>query len=315
MVYNRWLHYYASFVAACTLFLIFAGGLVTSTDSGLSVPDWPLSFGRLFPPMKGGVFYEHGHRMVATAVGILTVALAAWLWKAEARRWLRRLGLLALLAVVTQGTLGGLTVLLHLPTSVSVGHAGLAQIFLCLTVSIAVFTSRGWLQERPRLQDDCTPPMRILAVAATAAAYAQTLFGALMRHTRSGLAIPDWPLSFGRLIPPEFTGPVVINFIHRTWAWVVAVLITWAIVRVLRTHKGESFLQGPAIALLGAVLFQIMLGAETVWSGRAVIPTTLHVATGAFVLATGVVLTLRTYRLFRAGPEVEPADEARARAA
>jgi cytochrome c oxidase assembly protein subunit 15 len=307
VTYNRWLHWFASLVAFFTLVLIFVGGLVTSTDSGLSVPDWPLSYGQVFPPMVGGVFYEHGHRMVAATVGMLTVVLTVWLWRHESRRWLRWLGLVAVFAVIAQGVMGGITVLFHLPTPVSVGHAGLAQIFLCLTVSIAVFTSRSWMEERPRLDDRLVPSMRVLTVVTTAVIYLQTLIGALMRHTRSGLAIPDFPLSFGRFSPPEFTPPVLVNFAHRAWALVVAFFIIWTAVRLLRAHRTEAMLQGPAVTLLGAVLVQIMLGAETVWSGREVIPTTLHVAGGAFVLATSIVLALRVHRIFLAHPAAQPA--------
>jgi cytochrome c oxidase assembly protein subunit 15 len=307
VTYNRKLHDYACFVAISTLFLIFVGGLVTSTDSGLAVPDWPLSYGQIFPPMVGGVFYEHGHRMVAATVGLLTVVLALWLWKSEPRRWLRGLGLAALLAVVAQGALGGITVLYHLPTPVSVAHAGLAQIFLCLTVSIAVFTSKGWLQDTVRREDRERPSLRTLTLLVVGAVYTQTLLGALMRHTRSGLAIPDFPLSFGRLIPPEFTRPVLFNFAHRCWALMVVSLVVWTGARVLRTYREETSLQGPAAALLGGVLLQVLLGAEIVWSGREVIPTTLHVACGAFILATSLVLALRARHSFLPHPRVEAA--------
>src|SRR6476646_10088864 len=117
---SRALHRYAVLTAAATLFLIVAGGLVTSTESGLSVPDWPLSYGMLMPPMVGGVFYEHGHRMAATTVGFLTLVLAVWTARAEPRPSVRRLAWGALAAVITQGVLGGLTVLYLLPTPVSV---------------------------------------------------------------------------------------------------------------------------------------------------------------------------------------------------
>src|SRR5437667_2183294 len=126
---NKISHRLCLALSACTLFLIFVGGLVTSTGSGLSVPDWPLSYGRLMPPMVGGIFYEHGHRMVASAVGLLTVVLAVWLSRREPRAWVRRLGYAALAAVVAQGVLGGLTVIFLLPTAVSVAHACLAQTF------------------------------------------------------------------------------------------------------------------------------------------------------------------------------------------
>jgi cytochrome c oxidase assembly protein subunit 15 len=138
-----WLHRYAKLVSASTVLLIVAGGLVTSTGSGLSVPDWPTSYGWsmfTFPlrHMVGGIFYEHGHRLIASTVGFLTIILAVWIWRVEPRRWVRTLGFAALGSVILQGLLGGITVLLFLPTAVSTAHAGLAQIFFCLTVAIAL---------------------------------------------------------------------------------------------------------------------------------------------------------------------------------
>src|SRR6266404_2142121 len=143
------LHRFATFLAACTVLLVLAGSLVTSTESGLSVPDWPTSYGWnmfTFPPSKwvGGIFYEHGHRLIASTVGFLTIVLVAWLWMTESRRWLKRLGAMALGTVILQGVLGGVTVLFFLPAAVSTAHAGLAEIVLCLTVAIALFTSEGW---------------------------------------------------------------------------------------------------------------------------------------------------------------------------
>src|SRR5437867_1095975 len=114
-MYNAWLHRYTILLAVCTLFLVIAGAAVTSHEAGLSVPDWPLSYGKLMPPMIGGIFYEHGHRMVATTVGMLTIVLAIWLWRTDRRRWMRRLGFIALVAVIAQGLLGGATVIFMLP--------------------------------------------------------------------------------------------------------------------------------------------------------------------------------------------------------
>ena len=145
-----WLRRFTKLVAASTLFLIFAGAMVTSTGSGLAVPDWPLSYGMLMPPMVGGIFYEHVHRMVASAVGFLTIIQAIWLQRREAKRFVRILGWLSLGAVVLQGVLGGLTVLFLLPKPISIAHAGLAEIFFCLNVSIAFFTSR-WYQDLRRV--------------------------------------------------------------------------------------------------------------------------------------------------------------------
>src|SRR5882762_1198516 len=141
---SRGIHRLAVATAASTFVLLFVGGLVTSTGSALAVPDWPLSFGQVFPPMVGGVLFEHGHRLVATLVGCLTLVLALWIAIAEPRPAVRASGLVALFAVVLQGVLGGVTVLYKLPLAVSVTHACLAQTFFCLTVALATVTARSW---------------------------------------------------------------------------------------------------------------------------------------------------------------------------
>src|SRR5207247_2533648 len=172
------LHRFAKFVAGCTVLLVLAGSLVTSTGSGLSVPDWPTSYGWnmfTFPPSKwvGGILYEHGHRLIASTVGFLTVVLAVWLWLAESRQWLKRLGLVALGAVIAQGVLGGLTVLLFLPAAISTAHAALAEIFFCLTIAIALFTSPRWSEGGGVVVDDSG--LRRVATATTALIFFQIL--------------------------------------------------------------------------------------------------------------------------------------------
>jgi cytochrome c oxidase assembly protein subunit 15 len=294
---SRALHRYAVLVAVCTGLLVFAGGLVTSTGSGLSVPDWPLSYGQLFPSMAGSVLYEHGHRMVATAVGILTIVLAVWLWRRDPRRWIRRLGAAALAAVVLQGLLGGLTVLLLLPAVVSVAHACLGQTFFCIVVGIALFTSPGWSRAAAPRGDAALPSLRGLAAGTATAVFVQLLLGATMRHTEAGLAIPDFPLAFGRIVPPLDSGPVAIHFAHRLGALVVAAAAAWTAARVLRDHAEEPALLRPALLLATLVVVQVLLGAITVWTRKAVVPTTLHVLAGALVLATSLVLGLRAHRL------------------
>ncbi len=317
----RWLHRFSVFTAGATLFLVFAGAMVSSTGSGLAVPDWPLSYGMFFPPMVGGIFYEHGHRIVATFVGILTTVLAIWLWRREERRWLRGLGAAALAAIVVQGLLGGLTVLYLLPTWISVSHACLAQAFFCLTVGIALFTSAGWRTADGPLRETGGVPLKWLAAAGTAVVYLQLILGALMRHTRSGLAIPDFPLSFGRLIPPfseltvdasdpfpisidTYRTRVAIHFAHRAWAVVVSGVLVWAAVRVLRLHKTRTELARPSVALLALLVVQLALGALVIWNRKGVAITTLHVVVGAAVLATSLVLTLRAWRMHAARDSV-----------
>ncbi len=288
--------------------------MVTSTGSGLAVPDWPLSYGMFFPPMVGGIFYEHGHRMVATFVGVLTVVLAVWLWKGERRRWLRRLGVVALCAVVLQGVLGGLTVLYLLPTSISVIHACLAQTFFCLTVGIALFTSPSWREVPEPLRERGGISLKGLALVTATAVYVQLVLGALVRHTESGLAIPDFPLSFGHLIPPvgsltadptapfpisveELRTRVWIHFAHRAWAGIVLLAVVWTSARILRVHTGRGQLVVPALLMLGLVTAQVALGALVIWTEKAVIVTTAHVVVGASILASRLGLTLRCWRM------------------
>ncbi|MBI4886230.1 MAG: heme A synthase [Acidobacteria bacterium] len=291
------LHRFAVFVAAATALLIFAGGLVTSTDSGLSVPDWPTTYGWFmftFPldKMVGGIRFEHSHRLIASAVGFLIVVLAAWLWRAEPRRWVRRLGYLALAAVVTQGVLGGITVLWFLPEPISIAHAGLAPLVFCLIVTIALVTSPGWTRGHP--SDDRT--LQRVAAATTTLTYGQMLIGATMRHTGAGLAIPDFPLVFGRLVPPVWTTPIAMHYAHRLGALAVAACVLATAGHVLFHHRTRAELRRPAVLLLFVLLLQLTLGALTVLSGKQYLINSLHVVMGAVVLVTSLVLTLRAYR-------------------
>ncbi len=308
---SRGLHAYAVLVAAATLVLIVAGGLVTSTESGLSVPDWPTTYGWsmfTFPlsKMVGGIRFEHTHRLIASGVGFLTVILAIWLGRREDRAWVRRLGYAALAAVVAQGLLGGLTVIYLLPTPISVAHGCLAQIFFGLTVTIAVATS-------PRFREAAPPslaaafrgsPVARLAGATAAVVFLQLLVGAVMRHTKSGLAIPDFPLALGRIVPPLGTFPVAIAFAHRLGALAVAVLVAASAVRAFRS--GRRRLSRTAFALCGLVAVQATLGALTVLSKKDVILTTAHVATGALLLGSTVALTVSALALDRRRNNVVP---------
>ncbi len=183
-----WVHRFAVLTAGATLVLIFVGALVTSTGSGLAVPDWPLSFGQVFPPMVGGVLFEHGHRLVAALVGLLTVALMVLLTQWESRIWVRWLARGAVLAVLLQGTLGGMTVLLRLPLVVSVTHACLAQAFLCLVITLAVCTAPGWQATPAGRAEQQQPPLWVLAAITVGMVYLQLVLGALMRHMGAGLA-------------------------------------------------------------------------------------------------------------------------------
>jgi cytochrome c oxidase assembly protein subunit 15 len=299
-----WVHRFAIVTAVATWLLIFVGGLVTSTGSGLAVPDWPLSFGQVFPPMVGGVLFEHGHRLAAACVGVLTVTLVVLLSRWEPRAWVRWVARTALLAVLLQGLLGGVTVLLRLPTAVSVTHACLAQAFLCLTVVLAVCTAPAWHTQHRLWVTTAVPALPTLAMVTTALVYLQLILGALMRHMGAGLAIPDFPLAFGRLWPPLTSPAVVIHFLHRLGAVVVTLSIGWTVARILRAYRAEKRLLYPALMLTALLLVQLTLGALTIWTRRAVLPMTAHVAVGAAVLAMALLLVLWSWRLVRVSVSV-----------
>ena len=290
------LHRFAVALAAATVLLIVAGGLVTSTESGLSVPDWPTTYGQnmfTFPlsKMVGGIRFEHTHRLVASTVGFLTIVLAVWLRLREPRAWVRRLGYAALAAVVAQGVLGGLTVLLLLPTAVSVAHACLAQTFFCLTVALAVVTSPRWRDAEPVASGRVGAAAKMLV----GAVFLQLAIGAVMRHTKAGLAIPDFPLAFGRLVPPIASFAVAVHFAHRIGAVVVAALAFVLLARARRS--GRSGLRKIAVAIVALVLLQIALGGLTVLSRKDVLITTGHVAAGALILGTSLLLVLASRRM------------------
>jgi cytochrome c oxidase assembly protein subunit 15 len=293
------LHRFATFVAGCTVLLLLAGSLVTSTDSGLSVPDWPTTYGWnmfTFPPSKwvGGIFYEHGHRLIASSVGFLTIVLAAWLWFADPRPWMKRLGVAALGAVILQGVLGGITVLFFLPTAISSAHAGLAEIFFCMTIAIALFTSQGWIGGDDAV-DDAT--LRRGATATTALIYVQILVGAVMRHSDAGLAIPDFPLMFGHVVPDHWDPKIAIHFAHRVGALLVTLAVIATAARVLYHHRARRRLARPAMLILGLIPAQLTLGALTVLTKRDIWINSVHLVCGALVLATSIVIALRSWRV------------------
>jgi len=285
--------------------------MVTSTESGLAVPDWPLSYGTFFPPMVGGVFYEHGHRMVAAFVGFLTLCLALWLGAAEKRRWVRNLGFLALLTVIVQGVLGGITVLFFLPTPVSVSHAVLAQTFFILTILIAYSQSHeyqtGDFKKTPH------PNILKLALFFSVLVYLQLILGALMRHTGSGLAIPDFPKSGGYWIPlfneemlsninrwrfdfdlgPVTWTQVIIHFVHRLGAFVITLLLFCLNGVCIKYYKKNRLILSTLICLNVLIMTQLFLGISTVLTQKSAWITSFHVLFGAAVLGTSFLLFLR----------------------
>jgi heme a synthase len=380
---SPWVHRWALLLAAATLVLLGAGGLVTSHGAGLAVPDWPNTYGYnmfFFPVSKwvGGIFYEHTHRLLATVVGLMTMGLALWLHGRGARRflhwggllmagggigvclfvpghradglvmagaglasvisglfwprcepearWLRWLGVAAIVAVVGQGVLGGLRVVL-LKDQIGVVHATLAQLFFVLVSGIALFTSRWWRQSSSVRSSSEVPlpvqasgPLRMMGVlflAATMLILAQLVLGATMRHQHAGLAIPDFPLAYGKLWPatdpqsvssynmhrievlaasPITAFQIQLQMVHRLHALCILLAVAGCAWLARRAFGGGFIISKLALIWLGLVLGQALLGAATVWSGKAADIATAHVVVGALSMALGGITTAILWR-------------------
>ena len=310
---TRVLHRYCLFLSMATFCLLTAGALVTSHDAGLSAPDWPLSYGQVFPKMVGNLFWEHGHRLVATTVGTLTIGLVLYLYRYPLWRflqrvtglrargsvtadepplWLRRLGLIALGAVITQGLLGGLTVKLLLPWWVSTAHATLAQLFFCTVVSLAVLTSPRWSKEAGTPQIRPSTRLHYLELLAVGTIFLQLVLGATLRHSAT----------WDQELPRELV------LAHIGGAFVVTVAVTTVAITTLRQRAAEPYLTRPAWLLLMLLGAQLVLGLGS-YLTRVNSPndpqplppmigvTVAHVACGALVFATCIVLTFRSLLL------------------
>jgi cytochrome c oxidase assembly protein subunit 15 len=284
---SRWPHRIAVILACATFPLLFIGGLVTSKGAGLAVPDWPTTFGYnmfLYPwsKMVGNIFYEHSHRLVASFVGLLTIALALAFWLRERRAWLRWLGLATLGLVIVQGIMGGLRVVL-LEDTLAIFHAATAQAFFALTICLAMFTAAEWQDAAGGKPLEDGGRLRRLAAMTTGFIYLQIIFGAVLRHTGERLDA------------------------HLTFAAVVALHVILVLIRVSRHHADLPRLVRPALFLFALLIGQIILGGLSYFAKFTtllrfpvdviVLLTTTHLAVGALMLAAGVILTLRCYRL------------------
>lgn len=310
---------FSKIVCFLVLGLIFKGALVTSHNAGLSVPDWPTTYGEnmfTFPYSKwvGGIFYEHGHRLYASGVGFLTVILTFWIWFTEKRTNVRLLGLAALAMVMIQGMLGGLTVRLGLSDWVSIAHGVLGQTFFILTLIIAYLLSDEW---RRRPLETATPDRLKLyrwAIFAAVLVYGQLIIGATVRHTFSGLAIPDFPTTGGEWIPsfseqslarinamrdainlaPIENWNVLIQFTHRVMALFLVLLVSsigylaWA-----RRAELPVLVKRSASYVVLAIACQFCFGVATIWSRKEPFTTSFHVVIGAALLGLTVLLALR----------------------
>ncbi len=286
--YSPWLHRMARLTAGATFLLIVIGGIVTGTDSGLAVPDWPTTFGYnmfLYPlsEMVGGILYEHSHRLMGSLVGILTIGLLVLILAKDSRKWLKWLGIVALVAVIVQGVLGGLRVT-QINRNFAIVHACLAQAFFALLCGIAWFTSRDWWKDRIASVNGTAQKLRRLSLITTGLIYVQLIFGAILRHTGSRLDA------------------------HLLFAFLVALHIFLLARRVLGVNgDAQRIGQSMPMLLLGLLAIQLMLGTgaffakltafgETFAAALTVTITTAHVAVGALMLVSSFVLTLKIYR-------------------
>jgi cytochrome c oxidase assembly protein subunit 15 len=331
--YNAWMHYFALATAIVTFLLLGLGGLVTSHEAGMSVPDWPNTYGYnmfLFPISKwvGGVFYEHTHRLLASAVGFMTVVLALWFWRGESRGWMRRLGWLAVVLVVAQGVLGGLRVRWHMD-ELGIFHGTVAQVFFILVCAFGLFTSRWWLG-LPNAKKLVAVPasLRWLVLATTVLIFVQLMLGATMRHQHAGLAIPDFPLAYGKVWPdtsdvavakynadrveivtetPITAVQIILQMVHRLMALAILVAVVLCVWRAWIELGGHDFLARVATGWLALILVQICLGIATILTNKAADIATLHVMIGALSLVTGALWCVIAFRRSVACIKIAPA--------
>ncbi len=314
----RWaLHRYACFCAGSVLFLICIGGLVTSNEAGMSVPDWPNTYGynMFFFPWQdwvGGIFYEHSHRLVAFGVSTLATILAIALCFQE-RIWLRWMGGVVPLFFLLEATLGGLRVVLS-KDQLGIFHGCLAQLLFVALSLIALFTSRWWIEARPSTVPRQWPG-RVLAICALI--FCQLMLGATMRHQHAGLSINDFPLAYGQVWPKtdpasleqynaerlsrneNATTPLAIDLqmAHRFGAVAIALAILAASAAIWLTPGSAPILRRWTAVWVGLVLLQIALGAFTIWTNKAADIATSHVAIGALTFVLGALLTGISWRL------------------
>lgn len=317
----RPLHWFAVLTAICTFFLLGMGGLVTSHEAGMSVPDWPTSFGYNMYALpikfwKGGVFYEHTHRLFASVVGCETIILAVWLWMKDPRKWMKWLGVSAFLLVSSQGIIGGLRVVMS-EDQLGILHGVIAQLFFIMTCAMALFTSSFWQKIPERAKINVPRSLRTLVLATTILIFLQLVLGATMRHQHAGLSINTFPSAYGKIWPdtspeaiarynaerieitninPITAFQVILQMIHRIVALAIFVFVTLCAIQTHRQLGKSDGLTKFAYCWLGLIVAQIALGAATIWTNKAADVATAHVLVGALSLVTGALWCIIAFR-------------------
>jgi cytochrome c oxidase assembly protein subunit 15 len=306
---------FATLGSAWVFVLVTLGAFTTSINAGMAFPDWPLSNGSINPEgwlQDISMFAEHSHRLTGMIMGFITIGLAVWLWRREARPWLRQLGLWALGIVVLQGVIGGKRVLLHevnvpwfqmsLGEMLRIPHGILAQVYVCILIAVAVGCTRSWIERTVPVG----PAVRRVGLICCVLLLVQLVIAATMRHNSAGLAIYTFPFSTpapdNRWLPAVWDFRIAIHFAHRVMALVLAFALTY-FAWVIRRDRGANLaMRAGASALLSLMILQILLGAQIIWTLRRPEMTTGHVVVGALTLAVTFWLTWVAHRDQIEGP-------------
>ena len=302
--------------------LLYAGGFTTSIRAGMAFLDWPLSNGSINPDgwlENDDMMAEHSHRLLGMVMGLLSIGLCVAAFVTRAPRQIRKLGIILIVLVVTQGLLGGLRVKLDnlnldidhnlYAQSFAVAHGTLAQIFLCSLVAFTVLNSRSWVERKAGFASKPRPLTIGVGLSACAVIVLQLLIGAVMRHSYAGLAIPTFPLTpYGTLIPPAFNFQVAIHFTHRVGALFVTIALISYFIAIWTDPISRRALGKDAVVLAALLLIQIYLGALVIWTIRNPHVATMHMLNGAFLLAFCWMMTLRSLK-FRLDPSLLTSQE------
>jgi heme a synthase len=329
--YNPAVHRLALITAATTFPLIFMGGLVTSHQAGMSVPDWPNSWGYnmfTFPPSKwvGGILFEHTHRLAGAVVGLLSMILMIVTCATDRRRWVIWTSVAVFAAVCIQGTIGGLRVVLS-ARDLAIVHGCVAQVFFAFIAAFCVMTSRFW-SDPPKVSVPAAKVVLNLGAVTVAIIFCQLIVGAIMRHSDAGLAIPDFPLSYGHWLPPTTIDPafrgaaiheygtnlglnhvtlfqIWIHFTHRIGACLVSIAVITLVTTVLLKLGNQPKFVTPALIVLGLLVTQVTLGILTVLMRKPADIASAHVAFGALLLVMSWTITLRALGAIRGGDSTQ----------
>jgi cytochrome c oxidase assembly protein subunit 15 len=320
--YKPALAWFAALGSAWVFVLVMLGAFTTTIGAGMAFPDWPLSNGSVNPHgwlTEIDKFAEHSHRLSGTVMGLVTLTLAIWLWRKEARTWLRNLGWWALVIVIVQGVIGGQRVKLnaiHVPgfemtlgEMLRIPHGVLAQIYVCILFAIAAGLSRLWIERNGGAAVEPRASLRRIGRWCMGLLFLQLVVATTMRHNYAGLAIPTFPFSTpdGALLPAKWDYRVALQFLHRVLAVVIGIGILGYGHRLWREKTLAPFLRGASFALAALIVLQITLGAEIIWTGRSVYVTTGHVLVGALTLASTFLVTFLIHR-----DSIEPTNVTRA---